>query len=138
MRGNHHDAWVNGAADPISGMVLMEEASHSRTGQDGMKPKRTIVLRVGTGGTRPAGLYRVAEDHGKELQQNWWRISTLTATVGALYAQGSHTLQQMVSDVAGDVEDPQTGVSILERRKSAMAANASSAKAKRKSSISLP
>ncbi|HOO09069.1 MAG TPA: transferrin receptor-like dimerization domain-containing protein, partial [Cyclobacteriaceae bacterium] len=48
-----------------------------------------------------------------------------------LYAQGSHTLQQMVSDVAGDVEDPQTGVSILERRKSAMAANASSAKAKK-------
>ena len=27
MRGNHHDAWVNGASDPVSGMVaLMEEA----------------------------------------------------------------------------------------------------------------
>lgn len=27
IRGNHHDAWVNGAADPVSGMVaLMEEA----------------------------------------------------------------------------------------------------------------
>ena len=27
VRGNHHDAWVNGATDPVSGMVaLMEEA----------------------------------------------------------------------------------------------------------------
>ena len=27
IRGNHHDAWVHGAADPVSGMVaLMEEA----------------------------------------------------------------------------------------------------------------
>ena len=27
LRGNHHDAWVNGATDPVSGMVaLMEEA----------------------------------------------------------------------------------------------------------------
>ena len=27
LRGNHHDAWVNGAEDPISGQVaLLEEA----------------------------------------------------------------------------------------------------------------
>ena len=27
IRGNHHDAWVNGADDPVSGMVaVMEEA----------------------------------------------------------------------------------------------------------------
>ena len=30
VRGNHHDAWVNGAEDPISGQIsLLEEAPHS-------------------------------------------------------------------------------------------------------------
>jgi len=23
IRGNHHDAWVNGATDPVSGMVAV-------------------------------------------------------------------------------------------------------------------
>ena len=135
MRGNHHDAWVNGAADPISGMVaLMEEArAIAELAKTGWKPKRTIVF-AGWDGEEPGllGSTEWAEDHGKELQQKLVAyINSDGNGRGFLYAQGSHTLQQMVSDVAGDVEDPQTGVSILERRKSAMAANASSAKAKK-------
>ena len=45
IRGNHHDAWVNGAEDPISGqMVLLEEArALGVTVKSGWKPKRTIV-----------------------------------------------------------------------------------------------
>ena len=45
IRGNHHDAWVNGADDPISGMVaLMEEARVvGELVRGGWRPTRTIV-----------------------------------------------------------------------------------------------
>ena len=45
LRGNHHDAWVNGAEDPISGQVsLLEEAkSIGKLLKTGWKPKRTII-----------------------------------------------------------------------------------------------
>jgi len=46
IRGNHHDAWVNGAEDPISGQVaLLEEArSMAELVKQGWKPKRTIIF----------------------------------------------------------------------------------------------
>src|SRR5258708_2880279 len=45
IRGNHHDAWVNGAEDPISGQaVLLEEAKAiGELVKKGWKPKRTLV-----------------------------------------------------------------------------------------------
>jgi N-acetylated-alpha-linked acidic dipeptidase len=41
LRGNHHDAWVFGAADPLSGMVaVMEEArAIGELAKTGWKPK---------------------------------------------------------------------------------------------------
>ncbi len=135
IRGNHHDAWVNGANDPISGMVaLMEEArAVGELVKSGWKPKRTIIY-CAWDGEEPGliGSTEWAEHHAEELQQKVVAyINSDGNGRGFLYAQGSHTLQQLVSDVARDVTDPQTGVSILERRKSAVAANTSSAKAKK-------
>lgn len=135
VRGNHHDGWVNGAADPISGMVaLMEEArAVSELVKTGWKPKRTIVY-CAWDGEEPGllGSTEWAEDHAAELQQKAVAyINSDGNGRGFLYAQGSHTLEKMVSDVARDVTDPQTGISVLERRKSALAANASSTKAKK-------
>jgi len=45
LRGNHHDAWVNGADDPVSGMVaVMEEArALGELAKSGWRPRRTIV-----------------------------------------------------------------------------------------------
>ena len=45
VRGNHHDAWVNGATDPVSGMgSLLEEArAFGELLKQGWKPKRTII-----------------------------------------------------------------------------------------------
>src|SRR5438128_11275139 len=42
VRGNHHDAWVNGAEDPIAGAVtLLEEArALGELQKQGWKPKR--------------------------------------------------------------------------------------------------
>jgi N-acetylated-alpha-linked acidic dipeptidase len=135
IRGNHHDAWVNGANDPVSGLVaLMEEAkAMSELVKSGWKPRRTIVF-CAWDGEEPGliGSTEWVEQHAKELQQKAVAyINSDTNGRGFLYAQGSHSLEQMVSDIARDVADPQTGISILERKKSLLATNASSAKEKK-------
>ncbi len=120
MRGNHHDAWVHGANDPISGMVaLMEEArAIGELAKKGNKPKRTLVY-CAWDAEEPGliGSTEWVEDHKKELQQKVVAyINTDGNGRGFLGAGGSHSLQKMVSEVAGAVTDPQKGVSIKERR----------------------
>src|SRR5947209_1787204 len=45
IRGNHHDAWVNGAEDPVSGQVAMMEEARGlgELLKAGWKPKRTVI-----------------------------------------------------------------------------------------------
>lgn len=120
MRGNHHDAWVHGANDPISGMVaLMEEArAVGELAKKGNKPKRTIVY-CAWDAEEPGliGSTEWVEDHKAELQQKVVAyINTDGNGRGFFNAGGSHSLQAMVGEVAGTVTDPQKGVSIKERR----------------------
>jgi N-acetylated-alpha-linked acidic dipeptidase len=120
MRGNHHDAWVHGANDPVSGMVaLMEEARVvGELAKKGQKPKRTLVY-CAWDAEEPGliGSTEWVEDHKKELQQKVVAyINTDGNGRGFLGAGGSHSLQAMVKEVAGTVKDPQTGVSIKERK----------------------
>ena len=72
IRGNHHDGWVNGAADPISGMVAeMEEARViGEMVKKGFKLKRTLVY-CAWDGEEPAllGSTEWAEDHQEELKK---------------------------------------------------------------------
>ncbi len=120
LRGNHHDAWVHGASDPVSGMVaLMEEArAIGELAKNGDKPKRTLVY-CAWDAEEPGliGSTEWVEDHIKELQQKAVAyINTDGNGRGFLSAGGSHTLQAMVSEVAGAVTDPQKGVSVKERK----------------------
>ncbi len=120
MRGNHHDAWVHGANDPVSGMVaLMEEArAIGELAKKGQKPKRTIMYAAWDA-EEPGliGSTEWVEDHKKELQEKVVAyINTDGNGRGFLGAGGSHSLQAMVSEVAGTVNDPQTQVSVKERR----------------------
>ncbi len=120
MRGNHHDAWVHGANDPISGLVaLLEEArAIGELAKKGQKPKRTIVY-CAWDAEEPGliGSTEWVEDHQKELQQKVVAyINTDGNGRGFLGAGGSHSLQAMVDEVAGTVKDPQRGVSVKERR----------------------
>ncbi len=134
IRGNHHDAWVNGANDPISGMAaLLEEArSIGELTKSGWKPKRTLVY-CAWDGEEPGliGSTEWVEDHASELQQKAVvYINSDGNARGFLGAEGSHALEQMVFEVAKDVTDPQTGVTVYERRKAADLIGASSTKAK--------
>ncbi|WP_419212192.1 transferrin receptor-like dimerization domain-containing protein [Maribacter sp. X9] len=120
MRGNHHDAWVHGANDPVSGMVaLMEEArAVGELAKKGQKPKRTIVY-CAWDAEEPGliGSTEWVEDHQKELQEKVVAyINTDGNARGFLGVGGSHSLQAMVGEVAGTITDPQTQVSVKERR----------------------
>jgi len=120
VRGNHHDAWVHGASDPVSGMVaLMEEARViGQLAKAGQRPKRTLVY-CGWDAEEQGllGSTEWVEDHRDELQQKAVAyINTDGNSRGYLGAGGSHALQAMVSQVAHTVMDPQKGVSVAERR----------------------
>ncbi len=135
IRGNHHDAWVNGANDPISGQAaLLEEAkSIGELVKTGWRPKRTLVY-CSWDGEEPAllGSTEWAEDHGDELKQKCvLYINSDDNGRGFLGAGGSHALNNFITEVARDVNDPQTNVSVLQRTLAADVVNASTSKAKK-------
>ena len=119
IRGNHHDAWVHGAADPVSGMVaLLEEArAVGMLAKAGKKPKRTLIY-CAWDAEEPGliGSTEWVEDHLEELQHKTVAyINTDGNGRGFLGAGGSHSLEAMVKEVTTDVMDPQKGVSVAER-----------------------
>jgi N-acetylated-alpha-linked acidic dipeptidase len=119
IRGNHHDAWVNGADDPISGLVAeMEEArAVGELVKSGWKPKRTIVYAAWDG-EEPGllGSTEWAEAHDEMLKRNAAvYINSDTNGRGFLEVGGSHTLEKFINEVTRDVKDPETTVSVLER-----------------------
>lgn len=124
MRGNHHDAWVFGAADPTSGMVsLMEEArAVGELAKTGWRPKRTIVY-AGWDAEEPGllGSTEWVEYHAEELKNKLAvYINTDGNGRGFLGMGGSHTLERFINQVARDVTDPQTGVSVADRARARM------------------
>lgn len=144
VRGNHHDAWVNGASDPISGLAaLLEEAKAiGALVKNGYKPKRTLVY-CAWDGEEPGllGSTEWVEDHAGELQQKAVAyINTDGNGRGFLDAGGSHALTKLMDGIAKDVTDPQTQVSLYERRKAFNVVNAAPARRKdllEKKSLSL-
>ena len=119
IRGNHHDAWVNGAEDPVSGAVaLLEEARGlGALLKQGWKPKRTIVLCFWDG-EEPGllGSTEWAEAHAAELAKNAAvYINSDGNGRGFFGAEGSHSLERFVNSVAKDVEDPEAKVPVAKR-----------------------
>ena len=125
VRGNHRDGWAMGAADPISGLVplLAEARAIGELMKTGWRPKRTLVY-AGWDAEEPGllGSTEWAEHHGDELRQKAVAyINTDGNGRGFFGAGGSHSLERFINQVARDVVDPQTGVSVLERRRAANA-----------------
>src|SRR6266568_2063202 len=109
VRGNHHDAWVNGAEDPISGLVaeLEEARAMGELVKQGWRPKRTLVYAAWDG-EEPAllGSTEWVEAHGDELAK--YAVAYLNTDSngrGFLGVGGSHTLEKLINDVMRDVED---------------------------------
>ena len=120
VRGNHHDAWVNGAEDPVSGLVaLLEEArALGVLLKAGWRPRRTVVY-CAWDGEEPMlfGSTEWAETHAEELQQHAVAYVNSDANGrGYLEMAGSHTLEALVNGIARDVDDPEAGISVWRRR----------------------
>lgn len=119
IRGNHHDAWVNGADDPVSGAVaLMEEARALGTLlKQGWRPKRTIILCLWDGEEEGLlGSTEWAETHQDELRKyGAVYINSDGNGRGYLGVEGSHTLEKFLNGVARDIEDPETKLTVWKR-----------------------
>jgi N-acetylated-alpha-linked acidic dipeptidase len=131
IRGNHRDAWVNGADDPLSGLVaMMEEARGlAELAKAGWRPKRTVVYAAWDGEEQGLlGSTEWAETHADELRQKAAvYINTDSNGRGFFGAGGSHTLEKFVNEAAKSVADPQTGLSVWERSRNNDVVNGSPA-----------
>ena len=119
LRGNHHDAWVNGAEDPVSGTIsVMEEArAMAALLHEGWKPKRTIVFCVWDG-EEPGllGSTEWVETHADELARKAAvYINSDSNGRGYLGMEGSHSLEHFINGVARDIDDPESGVTVWKR-----------------------
>ena len=119
IRGNHHDAWVNGAQDPISGLIAVVEEARAmgQLVKDGWKPKRTIIF-CAWDAEEPGliGSTEFAEEHADELKAH--AVAYINSDVNArgyFGAEGSHTLEKFINDVARDIQDPETKLSVWKR-----------------------
>ena len=124
IRGNHHDGWVFGASDPLSGNVaLMSEAKAlGALVKQGWRPKRTIVY-ASWDAEEPGllGSTEWAETHAAELQAKAvLYVNTDNNGRGFLGVQGSHEWQHLVNAVAADVRDPETGATVAERSRASV------------------
>jgi N-acetylated-alpha-linked acidic dipeptidase len=135
LRGNHHDAWVNGAEDPVSALVAMLEEARAfgHLLKEGWRPKRTIVY-CAWDGEEPMllGSTEWAETHAEELRQKAVAyLNTDSNGRGYLGMSGSHTLERFVNAVARDVEDPETGIPVWQRARAWAILGAPSAEKRR-------
>jgi N-acetylated-alpha-linked acidic dipeptidase len=128
VRGNHHDGWVFGAWDPLSGNVaLMAEAKAiGALLQTGWRPRRTLIYASWDGEEGGMlGSTEWAETHAQELQRH--AVLYLNSDLierGFLDAEGSHSMQRLITEVGAGIRDPETGKTVLERLRARQRANA--------------
>ncbi len=128
VRGNHHDAWVNGAEDPVSGTAAeMEEARGlAELVKQGWQPKRTIIYCVWDGEEEGLlGSTEWAEQHGDELKQHAAvYINSDGNGRGTLGMGGSHALEKFMNGIAKDIDDPEKDYPAWKRLRLERIANA--------------
>jgi N-acetylated-alpha-linked acidic dipeptidase len=124
IRGNHHDGWVFGASDPLSGQVALLAEAKAIGGlvKAGWHPKRTLIY-ASWDAEEPMllGSTEWTEAHGDELKRKAvLYVNSDTNGRGFLAVAGSHDFQHLVNEIAGDVRDPETGVSVGQRLRAHM------------------
>ncbi len=118
LDGNHHDAWVHGASDPLSGAVPLMETARTLAAMTrrGWKPKRTILLGFWDGEEFGLiGSTEWMEKHAPELTQNLVAYMNADSSgKGKFSVGGSHSLEAFVQEVSRDISDPVTGKPLMD------------------------
>ncbi len=131
VRGNHHDAWVNGAEDPVSAAnAEMEEARGlAALLKQGWQPKRTIIYCVWDGEEEGLlGSTEWAEAHADELRAHAAvYVNSDGNGRGYLQMSGSHSLEKFINGVARDIADPEKDYPAFKRLRLERIANAAPA-----------
>ena len=119
VRGNHHDAWVNGAEDPVSAAVAQMEEARSLADliKQGWKPKRTIIYCMWDGEEEGLlGSTEWAEEHADDLRRHAAvYINSDGNGRGYLQMSGSHSLERFINGVAKDIDDPEKDYPVWNR-----------------------
>jgi N-acetylated-alpha-linked acidic dipeptidase len=112
LDGNHHDAWVHGASDPLSGAAPLMETARTLAEmiRNGWKPRRTVLLAFWDGEEFGLiGSTEWMEKHADELDQKLVAyINADSSGKGRFAVSGSHSLEAFAQEVARDVNDPVT------------------------------
>ena len=120
LAGNHHDAWVYGADDPVGAAATVMEAARvlSELRQTGWRPDRTLVFALWDGEEQGLlGSTEWVEDHAEALSEK--AVIYLNGDNyrrGLLTASGSSLLETFTREVFRDTPDPATGKSALDVR----------------------
>ena len=118
LYGNHHDAWVDGANDPLSGVAPLLETARTlaELSHKGWKPKRTVMFAFWDGEEFGlVGSTEWMEKHADELTRKLAvYINSDSSGKGTLSAGGSHALEGAVKEALRDVKDPVSGKSLLD------------------------
>ena len=134
IRGNHHDGWNHGAADPLSGMIatLAEAKAVAELARAGQRPLRTIIYAAWDA-EEPGliGSTEWAEHHAEDLQEHAVAyLNTDGSSRGFIGIGGSHVLERFFNQIIEEVDDPVFSVTLKERRRAYDMLNGADDKAK--------
>jgi len=119
IRGNHHDGWNHGAADPLSGLITMlaEAKAVAALANSGERPLRTVIYAAWDA-EEPGliGSTEWAEHHAQELKKHAVAyLNTDGTSRGFIGIGGSHVLERFFNQIIEDVQDPRLDMSLKER-----------------------
>jgi len=124
IRGNHHDAWNHGARDPVSGLVTMLAEARAIARLD--EPIARTIIYAAWDAEEPGlmGSTEWVEEHARELSRKAVAyLNTDGMGRGFVSVGASHTLERFFNQLLSDVKDPQTKLSIGERRRARIRIN---------------
>jgi N-acetylated-alpha-linked acidic dipeptidase len=134
IRGNHHDGWNHGAADPSSGMVAMlaEAKAVAELAREGARPRRTMIYAAWDAEEQGLiGSTEWVEHHADELREHAVAyINTDGNSRGFVNIGGSHVLERFFNQIMDEVRDPRMDISLKERRRAYLRLNAEDDKGK--------